>query len=164
MLPQLKLIGHSLHSENRKCKSGKNWGSLVNSRWMLDESIKFKYNNSIDCKYRNITRKDDFSLEYSDFKKIYNMEIVNSELIEIICNAKTDNYKMIYYQIIPKTIKSFKINKCKPLNLLLLSYDSVSRVSWHMRLNKTTNYMFKTMNFQQMNAMNIIGIEFNNYT
>ena len=158
VLPKLKLIGHNKHVSNSKCKSDKNWGSIVNGRWIIDEEIKFKHNNSIECKYRNITRKDDFHLEYSDFTEIHNFDKINSDLFEIKCQSSSSSHEIIHYQIIPRKIEPMKIYKnCKPLNFLLYSFDSVSRVSWLMRLNKTNDYMFNKMNFQLLNGMNIIG-------
>ena len=162
-IPSLELIGHSKHAKAVKCKLKKNWGFLNDFKWTLELSIKEKYDN-IDCWYRNISRKDDFHLYYSKFKRVYENDQVHSELVEVLCKGYEKKTRqrfaniMLYYQIIRKPVKEVeRRDSCKRLNLLLLSYDSVSRISWLMRLKKTTEYIFETMKFQQMNGMNIIG-------
>jgi hypothetical protein len=52
---------------------------------------------------------------------------------------------------------SRSMKKCKPLNIMLISYDSVSRVSWTKRLNKTNKFIFDTMHFELLKGYNIIG-------
>jgi hypothetical protein len=50
-----------------------------------------------------------------------------------------------------------KNSECKPLDIILLSYDSVSRSSWLQRLEKTNKFIFETMKFELLKGYNIIG-------
>ena len=57
-------------------------------------------------------------------------------------------------------IKTQEINtnsKCKPLSVMLISFDSVSRVSWLTRLPKTNKFIFDKMKFDLLEGYNIIG-------
>lgn len=163
VLPKLQLTGHSNRESLIDCKLNKNWGLIKNNKWILDDSVKNMYGN-ISCKYRNITRIDDFKLNYSDYEKLDENSLINSEVIDVYCSNENNsvNYDNLHAQIIPKynQFKSFSNNKdemCEPLNVLLISYDSVSQVSFKLRLNKTFSYMENKMNFQIINGFNIIG-------
>ena len=47
--------------------------------------------------------------------------------------------------------------KCKPMNVMLISYDSVSRSSWFKRIPKATKYALETMKFELLTGYNIVG-------
>ena len=46
---------------------------------------------------------------------------------------------------------------CTPLSIILISYDSVSRISWLQRLPKTNKFMFEKMQFDLLEGYNIVG-------
>ncbi len=73
-------------------------------------------------------------------------------------------FNHVYAQIVPKInaqVDYTELNKNKvcsdALNIILLSYDSLSRVSWFKRLPKTTNYLIKEMKFNILHGQSIIG-------
>ncbi len=68
--------------------------------------------------------------------------------VQFIANKKIKNKK--------NKIKSY-FQKCQPLNIMLISYDSVSRSSWLNRLNKTNHFIFDKMKFELLNGYNIVG-------
>ncbi len=116
------------------------------------------------CKYRNISRVDDFNLTYSEYDYIEENEYLYHDLVEIFCldRQKNGTNKMLYYQVIPKKVRKKEARvltgtPCKPLNILSICFDSVSSVSWILRLNKSNDYLLNKMGFQVMNGFNIIG-------
>lgn len=101
------------------------------------------------------------------------MELANNqqildEVIEVNCiglngyyNTKF-KYNNIHVQIVKKQINthsnySNSSQNCSPLNILLLSYDSLSRVSWFKRLPKSTEYVLNKMGFKLMYGQSIMG-------
>jgi hypothetical protein len=50
-----------------------------------------------------------------------------------------------------------KDNTCEPMNIILLSYDSVSRVSWIKRLEKSFYYAMEEMKFDMLEGYNVVG-------
>ena len=79
--------------------------------------------------------------------------------------GKKMTFNHLYVQIVPKMnpnlkfeeLQKIKNSKCKPLNIILLSYDSLSRVSWFKRLPKTTNFILNKMNFNVLYGQSILG-------
>ena len=53
--------------------------------------------------------------------------------------------------------RPLKDSQCKPLNIILLSYDSISRVSWFKRLPRTTDYILNEMKFSMLYGQSILG-------
>ena len=98
---------------------------------------------------------------YIVFKKVISY-------FQVLCKGKFFNRQMVfnhlYAQIVPKInaqVDYTELNKntmcAKPLNIILLSYDSLSRVSWFKRLPKTTNYIIKEMQFNILHGQSILG-------
>lgn len=117
--------------------------------------------------------------------KLYNNQLIVEEVFEVECDKiiklirnKKENkkYKSLFVQIINK-FNPIKLKKnlsnvnenasCRPLNIMLLSYDSVSRISWIKRLPKTSRFVFDTMKFDLLKGNTILvihNLQFSNYS
>jgi hypothetical protein len=116
---------------------------------------------------------DDSKYTVGDWYELTNQQTIKHEVFEVICRdngsfrrIKFDN---LYVQLVSKLNSSSLNNiinisidetskiKCKPLNIMLISYDSVSRSSWLKRVPKSTKYAMDIMKFQILNGYNIVG-------
>ena len=166
-LPMLKLVGHNNVEMYTKCRQKSEWGYLKSNRWHLNRTV-VNVLHQIKCQYRAIVRVDDFQLKYSNFVSLVDEQLVQEEVIEVMCKAILFHRRMqfihLYAQIVPKK-KPVEVAEssdsdtaqCKPLNIILLSYDSLSRVSWFKRLPKTTNYILNQMKFNMLYGQSILG-------
>lgn len=121
-----------------------------------------KNSTGIICEYRTINRIDDFKYSTGKWLILKNEQLILDEVFEVNCKLVNTSIKTVYnnlfVQIVPKINKSkINITKCKSMNVILLSYDSVSRPSWLQRTPKTSNFIFDIMNFTLLKGYNIIG-------
>ena len=127
-------------SKEKECKIKKDWGYLKNNTWYYIESIRIKL-NEFNCSFRVINRKDDFFYTQTNWNKLNHKHYIKDEVIEVKCEILVANfiqvikYNSIFVQIVNKIHLVSKVEKkvdqkCKPLNIMLISYDSVSRSSW----------------------------------
>lgn len=171
-LPKFRLVGHTNHEPIVKCRLEHEWGYLKNNRWYFNYSVITNYKN-MHCKYRAVYRIDDQNNNYTRFYELYHEQKILDEVIEVVCvaikgllNTKV-KYSNLYVQIVSKLKETNKTStrrsqqktgdECKPLNIILLSYDSLSRVSWFKRLPKTTEYLLNKLNFKLMYGQSIMG-------
>ncbi|RNA31249.1 DUF229 domain containing [Brachionus plicatilis] len=169
-LPNLTLNRHDLTAKYTPCKLKEEWGFLKYGRWYFNKTVVDKFSN-IKCTYRSIIHVSDSKFEYSMKRPLSEGTLISDEQIQVDCVANIFYYKNIHVQILNKmnVIKpdlSIQNNfTCKPLNVLLLSYDSISRVSWFKRLPKTTKYLTETLDATILNGHTIVGDgSFNNLT
>lgn len=163
-IPPLHLIGHHNHAKRPQCLIKEDWGSTKQGYWHLTENIKKTYEN-ISCSYRTVERIDDFKLKYSPYKILNESSFIPDQTFEVKCsgiNKETGNtsvYECLQTQILRKESFNQPSNSTESnrMNILLFSYDSVSRVSWLLRLKKSSDFMFNVMKFNLMKGFNIIG-------
>ncbi|RNA44170.1 DUF229 domain containing, partial [Brachionus plicatilis] len=163
-LPRLNFEGHEHIEKYQECKLKEEFGFLKNSHWYFNKTVISKYKN-FECSYRNINRNDDFDLVYSKYVKLKESQKIDHQVIEVNCLQKDKKKQVLYnnlhVQIVNRIHLRQKVqannDKCKPLNILLLSYDSISRVSWFKRLPQTTEYLINQMNTTVLYGHNIIG-------
>lgn len=172
IFPKLDYSSHKSVEASRECKIKENWGRFdrVTHVWTLNPNIKQKI-NKIVCNYRVINKIDDFNISMGPYKSLADGDTIKDEVVEVFCNGidsknKRETFENLYAQIISKldTTKteysdpfSVDANGCKPLSVMILSYDSVSRVSWINRLSKTMSFMKDVMDFDILNGYNILG-------
>lgn len=186
-LPRLELAGHENVEKYVECRMKHEWGYLSGGRWQLNRTVVSSIVDPIECKYRNLTRVDDFKLVYSEYEKLIDGQLIPNEVIEVDCITTNAVLKLKYNNILVHIVDKLDEatstatnvddlysgknsndddnddddhgyeNQCKPLNILLISYDSLSRVSWFKRLHKSTNYMLETMKFKLLYGFNIMG-------
>ncbi|RNA21849.1 DUF229 domain containing [Brachionus plicatilis] len=124
--------------------------------------------NSIRCKYRRVERIDDFEVNLGSFNELKDGDIVRDDVFEVECDGKNKSngnqvkFDNLYVQVVKNNPKDkFNIGKdssgCFPYNVMLLSYDSVSRVSFVKRLTKTFDFIKNTENFFILTGYNIVG-------
>ena len=104
-----------------------------------------------------------------DWISLSDNQTINDEVFEVLCAVKrelkskyfTIGFSSLFVQIINKLDENHKrdlgIDKQDKLDIILLSYDSVSRPSWFQRLPKTSKFLFETMDFELLKGYNIIG-------
>ncbi|CAF0850550.1 unnamed protein product [Brachionus calyciflorus] len=165
-LPRLNNTGHENIEKYKDCQMKSDWGYLNETRWYFNLTVVPDY-SKYNCTYSNISRTDDFNLMYSHNEKLSHQLFIPHDVIEVNCTSMINNTKTIVYsnlhvQIINKIHLKKKTNvvdtgECKPLNILLISYDSISRVSWFKRLPKTTEYLIKNMKTTILYGHNIVG-------
>ncbi len=95
--------------------------------------------------------------------------MIKDEVIEVSCKKNKNSnpeFENVFAQIVNKLKRIKKNNsnpnpnsnkKCRPLDIILLSYDSVSRTSWLKRLPQTNEFIFEKMKFKLLNGYNIVG-------
>ena len=143
------------------------------------------------CKYRAVTRQDDFKMSYTAYQPLGDEQLITDEVVEVECAALSRSKRVKYSNLLAQIVRrapglladadaaaedaqdgnlasandstdhnhssSSSSSSCVPLNILLLSYDSLSRVSWFKRLPKTTRYMLDEMNFTVLYGQGILG-------
>ena len=147
----------------------KNWGTVdtLYHKWTLNKEIQSEL-KEIKCSYRKVERIDDFRVNLGVVTDLHNGQIIQDDVVDIECAGqnKSDNstakFSYLNVQIIDsEPRRRFHIKKdkngCFPYNVMLLSYDSVSRVSFVRRLKKTYDLIRNTDNFYVLKGYNIVG-------
>jgi len=171
-LPKLRRHSEYLTYPEMECNQKEDWGYLINNTWFFKKIIEKNINNYF-CEYRPIIRKkDDLEYEQGQFLKLEHGTFIKDEVFEVQCRNKRKirldkqqvvDYAGLFVQVVnkynPKQHKKIEKtnNNCKPLNIMLISYDSVSRSSWLQRLPKTNKFMFRKMKFELLKGYNIVG-------
>lgn len=152
----------------KTCNVREDWGYIEDNKWNFIPRVKEKYSN-IFCMYRIVYRVDDLRFHSSGWKKLEDGELIYDDVFEVMCKthpyATQPVYENLFVQFTlknlehlkPKNMISKAFKKCKPLDVILISYDSVSRVSWLQRLNKTNKFIFDKMKFEMLEGYNIVG-------
>ncbi|RNA06108.1 hypothetical protein BpHYR1_016636 [Brachionus plicatilis] len=170
---QLPKLNYGLPLEDLKpmpkCTVERNWGNVdsLDHKWTLDKEIQTRI-DSIRCKYRRVERIDDFKVNLGSFNELKDGDIVRDDVFEVECDGKNKSngnqvkFDNLYVQVVNNNPKDkFNIGKdssgCFPYNVMLLSYDSVSRVSFVKRLTKTFDFIKNTENFFILTGYNIVG-------
>lgn len=162
----LKLEGHDNVEPYKPCKQRTEWGYLESNHWNLNYTV-VKILKQLKCQYRAVWRENDFKLLYSQMLPLEDKQLVEHDVIEVTCIGLLFNKKMtfnhVYAQIVPKINSKIDFNylnshrDTNPLNIILLSYDSLSRVSWFKRLPRTTEFLIKEMKFNIFYGQSILG-------
>ena len=159
-IPYLKLDGHDSMETEKECKLKEDWGYLKNNIWYYIPRIKEAL-DSYYCNYRSLKRINDFKYEYSKFFSLTHGLLIQEEVFEVNCKDKRK--RTLYDGLFVQLVKINKANNLaeakenKPLNIILMSFDSVSRVSWLKRLKRTNKYIFDEMKFELLKGYNIVG-------
>lgn len=168
MIPVLESTENVSQEPPKSCKIKENWGYIKDNVWHLSENLKQQV-KTIECKYRPVYRVDDFSANYGEFNILADGQTLNDEVIEVECSVPKSRLKFsnLYVNLISKlnpshAEKNEKLhepdeNDCTPMNVMMIGYDSVSRISWISRLKKTYEYMMNVMKFDLLNGYNIVG-------
>lgn len=164
-------IGLKSLEPSPECLVKQNWGFFdrISHVWNLSKNISLTI-ESIRCKYRKVIRVDDFRVQLGHFRDLLEGDTILDDVLEVECNGfrKIDNssvkFENLYVQVVDTEIgkKSEAENMvnehgCTPYDVMLISYDSVSRVSFVNRLKKTFDFINKSQNFFVLNGYNIVG-------
>lgn len=164
-------IGLKKLKPNPECLVKLNWGFIDRTShvWIINMKIKNTI-GFIKCKYRKISRIDDFQVHHGKFRELKEGDKILDDVFEIACNGfrKKDNvsvnFENVFVQVVEIEIEKkkernilFNHSGCNPYDVMLISYDSVSRVSFINRLKKTFDFINKSQNFYVLNGYNIVG-------
>ena len=168
-IPALNFSGEVKTIPSKPCKIKKNPGYIKDNIWHLYDKNN-NDNKTPECFYREILRIDDFKTKLGENKPLMDGQKILHEVFEVTCNEKNTRSKFnsVFAQIVSKlnagntSVKDESLHKsdknnCTPLNVMLISYDSVSRVSWVKRLPLTYKYITEAKNFEILNGYNIVG-------
>lgn len=168
-IPELQIINHEKSQSEKKCRLSENWGDISSEhKWYFIPQIK-RIINQIYCQYRSVIRVDDTKYLFGKWQALLkDGQLILDEVFEVVCKrvnstSKRADFDNLYVQLVnklnnkTKQTESTNNDSCKPLNIILLSYDSVSRSSWFKRVPKSTQYALDEMNFQLLNGYNIVG-------
>ena len=168
LLPKLELIGHNYQEPYRECSPKPNWGFLKRGHWHINKTATYNFFRMIKCKYSNITRIDDFNYVYSKYSMLKDGQRILNENIHVVCLSQFQVYSNIHTQIFDR-LDEFKENgryleedkkfdeKCEPMNILIIVYDSISRVHWLKHMPKLTRTILEELNFEILYGQTIIG-------
>ena len=81
-LPNLNLEGHKRVLKPQDCNQYFEWGYLKKNLWNFNKTV-LKPFKSYNCKYRSITRYDDFKLQYSNYSSLVDKQLIKDDLIEV---------------------------------------------------------------------------------
>jgi hypothetical protein len=143
------------------------WGYIKNNNWYFIPQIKSRL-HEFNCFYRLIHRINDAKIYKENWRPLSDATPIPDEVFEVKCVRHGSNNQIDYHNLFVqfmskknllngRNLISRSLKKCKPLNIMLISYDSVSRVSWKKRLNKTNKFIFDIMKFELLEGYNIIG-------
>lgn len=172
----LAKLNYTISLKNLKprpeCLVKQNWGSVdpTSHIWKLHKNISATI-DQIRCKYRKISRVDDFQVLHGEFKDLLEGDKILDDVFEVECNGSKKNdkgmilkkFENLYVQVVDieiekKTLETISDkNGCFPYDVMLISYDSVSRVSFINRLKKTFEFINQSYNFFILNGYNIVG-------
>jgi len=162
-IPTLDFNGEIKTIPKQPCKISKNPGYIQDNIWHFYDDQK-----TLECSYREIMRIDDFHTKPGESKPLKDGQKIIFEVFEVICNEnKRLKFSSVFAQIVSKLNQNVNAtnenlhkpneNNCTPLDVMLISYDSVSRISWIKRLPLTYKFTKETMNFEILNGYNIVG-------
>ena len=148
-----------------QCRQKENVGSIQDQIWHVSEHAKAKY-PSLQCTYRAIYRISDFRIRSGEYRPLLDGQQIEDNVVEVLCEQEMPMFRFstVFAQIISmsngqinENLHKPDENKCTPLNVIVMSYDSVSRVSWINILQKTHKFATETMHFDILNGYNIVG-------
>lgn len=108
-------------------------------------------------------------MKFSQWLVLNHNQTILDDVIEVECRRRINRtYSVVEYsnllmQIVDKLdFTSLETpetpeEQCKPMDVLLISYDSVSRSSWIRRATEATSYALDEMKFVLLNGYNIVG-------
>ena len=121
------------------------------------------------CNYSSIHWLSDNKVRKSESALIGNGESLNldAEFFQIECKLDTSNidqknitynttFARIFKQNSQYNARKIKANK-QPINVVMLSLDSVSRENWLSLLPKSSKYLLETLKSNILNGYNIVG-------
>lgn len=130
--------------------------------WHFKPFIKNRL-SQYECQKRKIIRINDFKYIFGEWIQLNDGQLITDEVFEVVCKRNgRPHYDNLFVQIVNKLNNSVlnvpkTSNKCKPMNVILISYDSVSRPSWFKRAPKATSFALDTMKFELLSGYNIVG-------
>ena len=93
---------------------------------------------------------------------LFDNQKVFHDIIEVKCKRSPTSpfeFHSPYYQIVnklPKPLSKKSSNSnCKPLEIILFNYESVSKIAWLKRLPKTSRFMFEIMKFEILHGFGV---------
>ncbi|GFN95077.1 hypothetical protein PoB_002158300 [Plakobranchus ocellatus] len=141
------------------------WLFVENGTVRFSKSALQKYKN-FTCDYYPLTRVGDYNFTYSDpIKNISDGFRMISDFFKGVCTSeKKLTNRGIYSGIYYSDDRAKRSENADPLNdgfqgmnIAILGFDSMSRMSWHRRLKETRSYFKDTLGAIELESHNIVG-------
>lgn len=109
--------------------------------------------SDLKCCFRSFWRRepkngeDDNNIELSkDCQEIHVSATIKDEFIQISCTHENSTiYKDMFAFVPVKNVTNSMINEPRPLNVLIIGLDAISRINLHRQMPKTVNYLKEIM-------------------
>ena len=140
-----------------------NWVYVAGGKFLVS-SAAIKRHGPVHCEYTPLIRgRDDFRVDWG--KKVADMKSgspISSDFFKASCRASDGgNYVNIHAGIAPVAPTSEESlvgqHKPLPLNILMVGFDSVSRMTWMRSLPKTYDYLVTVLGAVVLEGYNIVG-------
>ena len=117
----------------------------------------------VRCQYTPLKRRDDFHVDWD--KTVAYMKSgtpISSDFFMANCSASDgDNYVNVHAGIVPVNQTTTEppegLQNTLPLNILMVGFDSVSRIRWMRSLPRTYDYLVKSLGAVVLEGYNIVG-------
>ena len=172
VMPKVEYVGHNTSDKVKPCRVSFDWGELRDGTWRLVPDVRERLGSNsgqVTCTYRPVILIDDFKISHGAVVSLNDGQRVDHDVIEVSCSidgasrrGRKRAFSKVYAQLLEKSEPEVENklpvdSECKPLSVLLISYDSVSHVSWIKRLPKSYAYMRDIMKFDVFDGYNIVG-------
>uniref|UniRef100_A0A1I8BSW1 DUF229 domain-containing protein n=1 Tax=Meloidogyne hapla TaxID=6305 RepID=A0A1I8BSW1_MELHA len=116
--------------------------------------------HNINCNWAFYNRKTDSELIWTEEENIsFGAKIEKGDYLKISCMAGSKQWSNPFMVVVPKKKKKLKQTEndsSKPINVYILSFDSLSQMSFRRNLPKTVEFLEKN-DFAVFNGYNIVG-------
>lgn len=146
-----------------KCKSDLNWIRVENQKFIIDEAA-VKLHGNISCDYVQILRISDFKTNSNITKSYSSKSPIMSDFFRADCSASDNTkYSNVHASIKPlQSVIDRSKNSKSPenglgLNVYMMGFDSISRMTFMRKLPKTFDYITSKLNGIVLEGYNIVG-------
>lgn len=159
--PQLMSYFH--HEPNIKCQSEVDWIYTQNGQMKISrESI--QSHGNISCQITFLKRTNDLSTEDGNTVTIDNDSPLQNDFFKVKCNAKDGKtYDNIHCgvaykpELHKKTLNEKVSHAGLGLDILILGFDSLSRMTFTRKLPKSYDYIVNNLEAHVLKGYNIVG-------
>ncbi len=145
------------------CLPESNWVEVNNGQVEITEYAKLKY-SQLECAITPIVRKNDYIAKYNK-DAIVKLGIdkipATTDFMKVECTSSDGNYNNLHLTVVPKpelgTGRVSYPNNSLGVDVIIVGFDSVSRMSWLRNLPLVHKYFEEEMGGVVMKGYNIVG-------
>ena len=158
--PNIKALMDKEESFNLKCSKEKNWVYMDNLSIYIDIGAE-KRHGKIICDCTSVERETEFKVNSGAIiKDIKNGTRLPSDFIYVNCTASDGKlYNNTHSGVLPHDTDTMPDlpEGALGLNILMMGFDSVSRLMWQRNLPKTYAYLTESLGSVVLNGYNVVG-------